>query len=140
MTDKPRSKAIAPSEAFEERVRRQTQIGNKRVTFQSRGRKYTFYWYKAAHRLAVKVHPLPPRNREVEGLAATLKPLWTCPLCHVTFERKGKQKFCTKAHAATFRKRQWLRRQRDAATLKGMLAASPELARRAREAAQYLPS
>jgi hypothetical protein len=104
------------AEPFAQLVRRQTQIGNKGVTYQSRGRRYTFYWYKATHRLAVKVQPMPPRNQDVEALAAMLKQEpWNCPLCHVAFKRKGKQKFCTKAHAAQFRKRRWLRRRRKAA-------------------------
>ena len=119
------------SEPFAEVVRRKTQIGNKRVTYQSRGRRYTFYWYKRTHRLAVKVHPMPPRNRVVEALAATLKQEpWNCPFCHVAFKRKGKQKFCTKAHAAQFRKRRWLRRRRKAALAKGLYTPPPKKRRR----------
>jgi hypothetical protein len=121
------------SEPFAEVVRRKTQIGNKRVTYQSRGRRYTFYWYKRTHRLAVKVHPMPPRNRVVEDLAAKLKQEpWNCPLCHVAFKRKGKQKFCTKAHAAQFRKRRWLRRRRKAALARGLYSLTPPPKKRRR--------
>ena len=84
------------------------------VKLTSRGRLYTFYWLRSAKRLAVKIHRKQhERLPNVEALAASLKSVWSCPLpsCGTVFERRGKQKFCTPAHATKFRKAKWLRAQ-----------------------------
>lgn len=83
------------------------------VSFTSRGRRYTFYWHRKGKRLAVKVGGLAYETKPViEALAAKLSATRTCPDCGAAVSRRGKQRFCTPAHAARYRKQQWARRQR----------------------------
>jgi hypothetical protein len=114
MTDEKVAVANLSLDALRKRVTDQTVRGAF-VNLTSRGRVYTFYWLRSAKRLAVKVHPRKRLERlpAVEALAASLEAVWSCPLpsCGKVFERQGKQKFCTPAHATKFRKAKWLRAQ-----------------------------
>jgi hypothetical protein len=82
----------------------------------SGGREYRFYWFRDGRRLAVKVvrSPRPPRDAAVEALAARLMALWTCPVCGTAFTRRGRQRYCSPAHAARARKRKWKERRASA--------------------------
>lgn len=86
------------------------------MTLTSSNRRYTFYWLRRAvpPRLAVRVRrrkPLP-RFPVIEALAAELAAVtdgeWRCPWCGKPFKRRGKQRYCTPAHAARARKNRWL--------------------------------
>ena len=55
-----------------------------------------------------------PRLRGLEKLVVEMRRerTRTCPTCHETFERIGKQRFCSKLHAARYRKLRWRRARR----------------------------
>ena len=75
----------------------------------SGARRFTFYWFRDGKRLAVKSRRVerPAHDLVVEALAAKLEAAWTCPECSVKFVRRGRQRYCTPAHAARARKRRW---------------------------------
>lgn len=99
-----------------QQLEKQLSQGARPITYKSRGRKYTFYWLKSGHRLAVEVQTRRrlPSNPAVEALARKIGAVWSCPECGKVFARKGKQKFCTPAHAARHRKARWLKAQQRA--------------------------
>ena len=83
-------------------------------SFNSSGRKYSFYWHRKGNCLAVSVRS---RLREkvrpvVEALAEELRQYRVCPLCGTSFPRGGKRRFCSPQHAARYRKRRWAKRRR----------------------------
>jgi hypothetical protein len=104
-------------EAIGRRLRHQVRFGRGGVTLRSRWRKFVFFWHRAERRLAVSVtqiSPSAPRIRPLERFVASMRTdrKRSCPYCHKTFERTGKQKFCTKLHAARYRKDRWKRKHR----------------------------
>jgi len=85
------------------------------VTLASGSRRYTFHWINRAgvRRLGVRVRRRRlSRLPVVEALAAILlaepAPPPECPECGRVFERHGKQRYCSPAHAARARKKRWL--------------------------------
>jgi len=97
---------------LERDLSRKLALGKGPFTFLSRGRRYTFYWLRSGHRMAVKIHrkPRPPARPDIEALAQKLRATWSCPECGKVFTRRGRQKFCSPAHAARHRKHRYLRR------------------------------
>jgi hypothetical protein len=88
--------------------------GTGRV-FTSGGRRYVFYWLKIGRRLAVNVSRREPLERlpAVEALAEKILASWSCPICGKTFPRRGKQRYCSPAHAALARKERWRARRKN---------------------------
>lgn len=108
-------------DALRRRLQHQVRLG-KMVTLQSRWRRFVFFWLRSEQRMAVAVKRPPglsaPRLRVLEALVAEMRRgdrVRTCPYCRKGFERNGKQKFCTKAHAASYRKARWKRKHSPAA-------------------------
>ncbi len=103
-------------EALKKRLQHQVRHG-QRVTLRSRWRQFTFDWHRVERRLAVavkRISPSAPRIRVLEAFIVAMRAdrKRSCPYRHKTFERTGKQKFCTKLHAARYRKDRWKRKHR----------------------------
>jgi hypothetical protein len=76
------------------------------------GRAYTFYWHRQSGMLLVKVGPKRSRRRNgfksdpiLGALIDRIVDRRACQLCGKVFQRDGKRKFCTEAHATTWRTR-----------------------------------
>src|SRR5262249_29684635 len=98
-------------DALERELRNQTIHGSPK-TRRSGARTFSFYWYRRAKHLAVKVHPADPRDPVLEALVKRLGATRVCPVCGDAFTRRGRSLYCCPAHAARARKRRWLKKQR----------------------------
>lgn len=100
-------------DAYKAAVFEAIKLGTSQVRVRSRGRKYTFYWFRRGKHMAVKVGPKPnlPSYPSVEALATELereqRAAWKCKFCGVGFQRVGKREYCSDAHATKARKQRW---------------------------------
>jgi hypothetical protein len=96
---------------LEKEIQAEARYAPRGVSFTSRGRRYTFWWHRKGGRLLVKVGGLSYEAKPaIEALARKLADVRVCPDCGTAFARRGRQRYCSAAHAARSRKRRWTRR------------------------------
>lgn len=87
---------------------------HREISYNSRGRRYTFYWHQKARRLRVSKHSPRPAYKVrpgIEALAERLRAVLFCVECGREFPRNRRQRYCSPAHGARYRKRAWKARQ-----------------------------
>lgn len=74
------------------------------VDFDSGPWRYHFYIHRRGRRLTVTRRRVP-RQPAVEQLAKMVRSLYSCPECHRTFPRRGRQEYCSQKCKVAHRRR-----------------------------------
>jgi hypothetical protein len=105
--DKPRIAHLTVDQ-LEAHVRKVLRLRREPVTYTSNGKRFSFYRRGQSPLLRVKVKDVTTFDQpNVEALAARVAMMRLCPVCKATFQRNGRQAYCTPAHAAKARKQRW---------------------------------
>lgn len=96
---------------LQDRIRRALRVRHRPgagLSFRSGRSIYFFSRIGQTSQLTVKVRPARDFEQPVvEALAARLQRTRVCPTCKATFERNGRQAYCTALCSARARKARW---------------------------------